>query len=91
MTPEYTYIAVRAVTNAEMLKLESTSTDRSIRFTINYARCQYGARIGRQIAGLILAGYSVTTTRGDGFFVDGRYAKVLCSGQRAHELIFCTE
>ena len=63
---------VKRVTNAEMLRLEAA--DRSLSFTLNYARHQYGNATARAIATLALAGHEVTTgSFGNGFILDGRH------------------
>ena len=69
-------MATPTTTNFKMMQLEATSADRAVRFAINYARNQYGNRVGRQIAGLVLAGHSVAVAQGDGFFVNGHYVAV---------------
>jgi len=64
------------MTNAQMIQMEARHEDSSVRFTINYARNQYGNRIGRKVAEMIASGRSVQVAQGEGFFVDGRHVPV---------------
>lgn len=67
---------MRTLTNAQMIALEISDPSNS--FTINYARCQYGNRVGRAIATLISNGREVRVAQvvepaRPGFVIDGSY------------------
>lgn len=62
------------MTIKEMLEIESSTKSADGRFAINYGRNQYGNRVGKAIAALVLNGNTVYPAQAaDGFIVDGQY------------------
>lgn len=67
---------MKTVTTKQMIEIECS--DKANSFTINYARHQFGNRVGRAIATLIRNGRSVqvaqtTDDMRAGFLIDGSY------------------
>ena len=63
------------MTNRRMVEMEARNRG-TISFTINFARMQFGNRVGRAVAKLIEDGHDVHTvpfTDRMGFFVDGSF------------------
>jgi hypothetical protein len=69
------------ITMKDVLAIER-GDDPGPRFTVNYARHQYGNRIAKIVAGLILSGRGVVVAQGgDGFLVDGSFRRWNAVGQ----------
>lgn len=67
---------MRTLTTKQMIEIEVT--DKANSFTINYARNQFGNRVGRAIATMIREGREVrvaqtTDDMRSGFVIDGSY------------------
>lgn len=68
---------MKHMTIKKMLALECATGDRGVRFALNFARSQYGNRVGKAVAELVVGGHEVAVAQGsDGFFVDGAYVPV---------------
>ena len=73
-------------TNTQMLGLESSTRDQTLRFAINWARNQYGNATARAVAGLAIAGRQVAVGQfGNGFIVDGLHMDAACLRLEAGE------
>jgi hypothetical protein len=65
------------MTNVEAIRMECETTDPSVRFTLNWARCQYGNATARLVATLIKAGHEVSPAPhgASGWIVNGTHRK----------------